>query len=348
MEPEQILNDFWSGRRSLLIAEVGINHNGDLGLAKRSIELAAQAGATAVKFQNYRTEEFISDGTLTYEYISQGQPVVESQFEMFKRLELAPEWIPLLKATCDENNVLFLSTPTGVSGLNDLLQVGVRMLKNSSDFLQHTPLIQAMARTGLPTIISTGMATLSDIENAVSAYRKVGGKNLILLHCTSTYPTPATEVNLRRIPALAKAFDCHVGLSDHSIGIVAALGAVTLGARIIEKHFTIDRTLPGPDHRFSADPEEWSQLVQAVRELESCLGSEEIAPVASELFSRSEFRLSCVAAKDLPAGHRLTESDIAFRRPGHGLPPNEIARLLGKTLAEPVSTGYIFSFEKLT
>jgi N,N'-diacetyllegionaminate synthase len=347
METEQILDDFWSGRRSLLIAEVGINHNGDWELAKRSIELAARAGATAVKFQNYRTEEFISDHTLTYQYVSQGKPVVESQFEMFKRLELPSEWIPGLKTICDENDVLFLSTPTGTSGVDDLVRVGVPMLKNSSDFLQHIPLIQAMARTGLPTIISTGMATLPDIEQAVTAYREAGGKDLILLHCTSTYPTPPTEVNLRRIQALAKTFDCRVGLSDHSMGIVAALGAVALGARIIEKHFTVDRALPGPDHRFSADPEEWSQLVHSVRELESCLGSAAIAPAASEHFGRGEFRLSCVAAKDLPAGHCLTESDIAFRRPGHGLPPNEIGRLIGRTLAESVEIGYIFSLEKV-
>jgi N,N'-diacetyllegionaminate synthase len=347
MNSEQILHDFWSGRRSLLIAEVGINHNGDWELAKQSIELAAQAGATAVKFQNYCTEEFISDRTLTYEYISQGQRVVESQFEMFKRLELPSKWIPELKAICDQNHVLFLSTPTGSTGLEDLIRVGTPMLKNGSDFLQHQPLVAAMARTGLPTILSTGMATLPDIEQAVTTYREAGGKDLILLHCTSSYPTPAAEVNLRRIPALAKAFHCHVGLSDHSQGIVAALGAVALGARIIEKHFTVDRTLAGPDHRFSADPKEWSQLVQAVRELETCLGSAEIAPAPSEQLGRVEFRLSCVAAKDLPAGHCLAESDIAFRRPGHGLPPSEIGQLLGRTLTEPVAIGYIFDLKEL-
>jgi N,N'-diacetyllegionaminate synthase len=342
----QILEDFWSGRRTLLVAEVGINHNGDLDLARKSIESASQAGAKAVKFQNYRTEEFLSDRTLTYEYISQGDKVVESQFDMFKRCELKREWLPALKETCDQYNVLFLSTPTGKEGLQDLIRVGVPMLKNGSDCLQHIPLIQAMAQTGLPTIISTGMGSFEDIREAVEAYREAGGKDLILMHCTSVYPTPPADVNLRKIPALARAFNCPVGLSDHSAGVVAALGAVALGVRIIEKHFTVDRNLPGPDHRFSSDPAELKLLVHAVRELETCLGSELIAAASAESHGRVQYRLSCVAARDLPAGHVLTEADIAFRRPGYGLPPKEFAKLLGRRLPGPVENGYIFTSEK--
>ena len=341
-----ILEDFWSGRRTLLIAEVGINHNGDLDLARKSIEFAVQAGANAVKFQNYRTEEFLSDRSLTYEYISQGEQVVESQFDMFKRCELKREWLPALKETCDQNNVLFLSTPMGIEGLQDLIRIGVPMLKNGSDCLQHIPLIQAMAQTGLPTIISTGMATFDDVREAVEAYREAGGKDLILMHCTSAYPTPPADVNLKKIPVLARAFNCPVGLSDHSAGIIAALGSVALGVRIIEKHFTVDRNLPGPDHGFSSDPAEFKLLVDSVRELELCLGSEVIAPAGSERQGRGAFRLSCVAARDLPAGHVLTQADIAFRRPGYGLPPKEIGKLLGRRVPKAIKNGYMFTLEK--
>lgn len=347
MFAHQILEKFWSGQSVLLIAEVGINHNGDLDLARQSIESAARAGVDAVKFQNYRTEDFISDRTLTYEYISQGKTVVESQFDMFKRCELPRAWLPVLKEICDQNNVLFLSTPMGKDGLDDLIQLGVPMLKNGSDCLQHISLIQGMAKSGLPTLISTGMATLEDINEAVTAYREAGGKDLVLMHCTSAYPTPPKDVNLKKIQALAKVFDCPVGFSDHSAGIIATLGAVALGARIIEKHFTLDRNLPGPDHRFSSDPEEWRQLVVAVRELEACLGSDRIVPTASEDHGRNQFRLSCVAARALPAGHSLTEADIAFRRPGNGLAPGEVSKLIGRKLLAPIESGYLFRLEHL-
>ena len=165
------------------------------------------------------------------------------------------------------------------------------------------------------------------------------------MHCTSAYPTPLADVNLRKIPVLARAFSCRVGLSDHSAGTIAALGAVALGVRIIEKHFTIDRKLPGPDHRFSSDPAELRVLVDAVRELETCLGSELIAPAPSESRGRADYRLSCVAARDLRAGHVLTEADIAFRRPGYGLPPKEFGKLLGRRLPEAVENGYMFTLE---
>jgi N,N'-diacetyllegionaminate synthase len=343
---DDILENFWAGQYTLLVAEVGINHNGDLDLARKSIQQAALAGANAVKFQNYRTEEFLSDRTLSYEYIFQGKKVVESQFDMFKRCELKREWLPALKETCDQNGVLFLSTPMGKEGLQDLIRIAVPMLKNGSDCLQHIPLIRSMAQTGLPTIISTGMATFDEIREAVEAYREAGGKDLILMHCTSAYPAPAADVNLRRIPLLAKAFTCPVGLSDHSTGIVAAVGSVALGGRMIEKHFTVDRNLSGPDHRFSSNPAEFKLLVDSVRELEACLGSEVFRPADSEMQGRGEYRLSCVAARDLPAGHILTQEDIAFRRPGYGLPPKEMRKLLERRLPEAVKNGYMFTLEK--
>ena len=329
------------GQPCFIAAEVGINHNGDLDLALRSIDAAAQAGADAVKFQNYRTEDFLSDRSLTYEYISQGNSVVESQWDLFKRCELPQSHFRKLREHCEERGVIFFSTPTGEDGVRELVEIGAPLLKNGSDYLVHLPLILAMARTGLPTVISTGMATVADIADAVNAFREADGKDLIVLHCTSSYPTPPTDVNLRKIPALAARFDCLVGFSDHSEGTAAATASVALGACFIEKHFTVDRNLPGPDHRFSSDPREFAQLVRSVRAAETLLGGNEIGPAASEEVGRREYRLSCVAVRDLPPGHRLAPRDIAFRRPGHGLQPRDVGKLLDRPLKRAITAGTV-------
>jgi N-acetylneuraminate synthase/N,N'-diacetyllegionaminate synthase len=333
------------GQPCFLAAEVGINHNGNLELAHRSIDAAADAGADAVKFQNYRTEDFVSDRLLTHEYLSQGKKVVESQYDMFKRCELAPEKLRELREHCDRRGVIFFSTPTSESGIEELVEIGVPLLKNGSDYLVNLPLIRAMARTSLPTVISGGMATFTDVKDAVDAFRGAGGRDLILLHCTSSYPTPPEDVHLRKMAALSAAFDCAVGLSDHTVGNVAAIGAVALGACMIEKHFTLDRNLPGPDHWFSADPAEFRALAEAVRSVEKSLGSAELKPAASEQLGRRDYRLSCVAARELPAGHRLLTSDIAFRRPGSGFPPKEVENLLARELVRSIPPGHVFADE---
>jgi len=333
------------GQPCFMAAEVGINHNGDMDLAHRMIDAAADSGADAVKFQNYHTEDFISDRSLTHEYVSQGKRVVESQYDMFKRYEVSPKHLLELRMHCDECHVVFFSTPMSDQGIRELVEVGAPLMKNGSDCLVHLPLIRAMARTGLPTVISTGMATYEDVKDAVDAFRGDGGKDLILLHCTSSYPTPPQDVHLRKITTLGAAFDCPVGLSDHTDGVVAAIGSVALGACMIEKHFTLDKSLPGPDHRFSADPKEFRSLVESVRFLEKSLGTPEIKPAASEQLGRRDYRLSCVAARELPAGHFLTASDIAFRRPGLGFPPKALDDLIKRKLVTEVRSGHIFMAE---
>jgi N-acetylneuraminate synthase/N,N'-diacetyllegionaminate synthase len=330
-----------------LVAEVGINHNGDLDLAHRCIDAAADAGADGVKFQNYHTEDFISDRSLTHEYVSQGKPVVESQYDMFKRYELPTACLGRLREHCERRGMIFFSTPTSEKGIDELVTLGTPLLKNGSDYLVHLPIIRAMARTGLPTILSTGMATLAEMDDAVRAFREAGGKDLILLHCTSSYPTPPADVHLRKLPVLSAAFGCPVGLSDHTWGIVAAIGAVALGACMIEKHFTLDKNLPGPDHRFSADPAEFQAMVDGVRTVEKNMGSAAIGPTPSEAAGRSNFRLSCVAARELPVGHVLTESDLAFQRPADGLPPKEAAWMIGRRLRRTVSASTKLTFEDL-
>lgn len=330
------------GFPALIAVEVGLNHNGDPELAHRMVDSAADAGADAVKFQNYRTEDFLADKEITYEYVSSGKTVVETQYEMFKRYELPASVWRELKDHCEQRNVIFFSTPTGFDGLQQLVDLGAPLLKNGSDYLLHLPLIEAMARTGIPTVLSTGMATLDEVAAAVEAFRGAGGRDLVLLHCTSSYPTPPGEVHLRKIQTLADAFDCPIGLSDHTDGTIAALGAVALGACFIEKHFTLDKTLEGPDHRFSADAAELEELVRGVRTLEANLGHAEVGPTPSEEIGRRDYRLSCVAARDLEAGHRVDRDDIAFSRPGTGVPPGDLESLLGRTLKQSVTAGTPF------
>lgn len=327
------------GAPAFVVAEIGINHNGDLDLARRMIDAAAQAGADSVKFQNYRTEDFVSDRTLTIDYVSQGTAVTESQYDLFKRCELPRAALRDLKAHCDARGLVFHSTPTSEDGIRDLVDAGAPLLKNGSDYLTNVALIRAMSRTGLPTVLSTGMATASEVDDAVRAFRETGNDRLILLHCTSAYPTPPAETNLRRIPALAAAYRCPVGFSDHTEGVAAAIGAVALGACWIEKHFTLDTGLPGPDHRFSCDPAELRALVGAVRRMEESLGTADLVPTESETNGRLAYRLSCVAARALPAGHVLADADIAFRRPGTGMPPADAHRLTGRALARGLAAG---------
>jgi N,N'-diacetyllegionaminate synthase len=322
-----------------IAVEVGLNHNGDPDLAHKMVDAAASAGADAVKFQNFRTEDFISDRSVTYTYVSAGESVTESQWDMFKRYELSADVWGELRDHCAERGVVFFSTPTSEEGVDELERLGSPLIKNGSDYLGHLPLIRRMARSGIPTVLSTGMATLDEVRAAVEAFREAGGEDLVLLHCTSSYPTPPQEANLRQIPALAAEFGVPVGFSDHTDGWLAAAASVAVGSCFLEKHFTLDRDLPGPDHRFSSDPAELRALVDAVRTAETMLGTGEVGYAPSEELGRRDYRLSCVAAADLKAGHVLIEADVEFRRPGTGVPPGEVETLLGRALARDVETG---------
>lgn len=333
--------------RCLIAAEIGINHNGDPELARRMIDAAADAGADAVKFQSYRTHEFLADRELSYTYTSRGREITESQWDLFSRCELSSDALARLAAHARARNVRFFATPTSPRGVQELAALGCELVKNGSDCLGHLPLVRAMAASGMRTVLSTGMATLAEIDEAVRAFRGAGGRELVLLACTSSYPTPDDEVHLRRIPALAAAFGVPCGFSDHSAGTSAALGAVTLGACMIEKHFTLDRDLEGPDQRFSSDPREFAELVRGVRALERQLGASAIGPTAGEQASRAAFRLSCVAAAPLRAGARLEAEQILLRRPGDGLPPTAFDFLVGKRLARDVRAGEPLSLEHL-
>ncbi|MEC9128488.1 MAG: N-acetylneuraminate synthase family protein, partial [Actinomycetota bacterium] len=327
------------GRPCFSAAEVGINHNGDLDLALEMISAAADAGADAVKFQNYRTEDFIVDRSLTHEYVSRGETIVESQYDMFKRYEMPSEWLGPLKRRCDEDGVVFFSTPTSRQGIDDLLSVGTQLIKNGSDYLGHLPLISDLARSGVPTVLSTGMAEKDEIDAAVAAYHQAGGQQLVLLHCTSVYPTPIEEASLSRMLALRERYQCPVGFSDHTEGWQASSLAVAMGAVFVEKHFTTDRTLPGPDHRFSSTPAEFRTLVDNIRFVERVMGRPTLVSGDCEQSSRHLFRLSCRASRRIPAGTVLTAEDVSISRPGDGIEPARIDEVIGRILVRTLEAG---------
>lgn len=328
-----------AGAPCFVAAEVGINHNGELSLAKEMVHAAAEAGADSVKFQNYRTDDFLSDRSLTYTYKSQGREVTEPQWDMFKRCELKPGWVGELKQECDRAGVIFFSTPTSEDGVRELVEAGAALLKNGSDYLTHAPLLEFMGTTGIPIVISTGMADQQDVDDALAAVGRGGKSDVVLLHCTSSYPTEAEDTNLSRMVTLRERYRVPVGFSDHTEGWVAGVQAVTLGASFFEKHFTLDRNLAGPDHWFSSTPDELRELVRNLRAAETRLGSASLQPAGSEAGSRRDYRLSIVAARDLREGEVLTREMVAYRRPGTGLPPRELEQLLGRRLRTGVLKG---------
>ncbi len=341
---------------AFLIAEAGVNHNGELGLALELVQVAADAGADAVKFQTFRAATLASATAPKAAYQEQTTGAGESQLAMLERLELSQADHVALKRRCRQLGIEFMSTPFGLEALELLLGVGVRRLKLGSGELTNAPLLLRAARAKLPIILSTGMSTLHEVADAVGvlafgwtapedaapslpAFRearlRVDGRaavaqNLVLLQCTTEYPAPIEQTNLRAMDTMAETFGCPVGLSDHTGGVYAALAAVARGAAVIEKHFTLDRTMKGPDHRASLEPAELAALVRGVRAVESALGSPTKDVVEAEAANRTVARRSVVAARPIAAGAPLSEADLAVKRPGGGVSPMRWWELLGR------------------
>ena len=313
-----------------IIAEMGINHNGNIGLAVEMIDQMAECGVDSVKFQTFKAEEFVSDEKEEYEYLSQGKLVRESQVDMFKRLEIAYSEFSMLFKHSRKRGLIPFSTPTENEAVDLLYNLDVGAFKIGSDDLVHTPLLKYVSEKNKPIILSSGMADQDDIDRAISNISEQGNRNIALLHCVSLYPTPDESLNLTQICSLQERYNCPVGFSDHSQGLIGVFGAVAMGAKIIEKHFTIDKNLPGPDHHFSADPRELKELVVGVRRMESAMGSAEISLANGELEMRKIARRSIVAAKDISIGDLILSKDLAYQRPGTGLMPYQADLLVGR------------------
>ncbi|MDY0329835.1 MAG: N-acetylneuraminate synthase [Thiomonas sp.] len=334
--------------RVFLIAEAGVNHNGQLDLALELVDAAKASGADAVKFQTFRAEDLALPGAATAAY-QQGATGETDQFAMLRKLELSAEQHQIIAAHCARVGIEFMSTPFSEAAVDLLVGLGVRRLKISSGEIVNRPLLAKAAATGLPLILSTGMATLDEVKQAVGWVQAAWGQeqSLTLLQCTSAYPAPDDALNLRAIATLRTETGLPTGYSDHSLGNTAALAAVALGACVIEKHLTLDRNLPGPDHRASSEPAEFAALAQDIRRIEAMLGDGIKAPRPDEIDVRAVARRSVVLATALPAGTVLRREHLQLRRPASGIPAAELDAVIGQRLRADAAAGAVLQWENL-
>jgi pseudaminic acid synthase len=314
-----------------IIAEAGSNHDRNLDQAKRLIDVAAAAGADAVKFQTFTADRIVAETKTRAKYLDGLLPDDKTMSDLFRELELPREWHADLFEHATAAGLDFISTPFDHEAVDLLDDLGVKAFKVASYELWHLPLIRDVASRGKPIICSTGMADMADVQEAVDTVAATGNEQLILLHCVVNYPPPFSDLNLRAIETLRRAFHVPVGYSDHSAGITAPIVATTLGAAVIEKHYTLSRDLPGPDHRFAIEPDELTAMVRGIRDAQAALGTgiKRMAPAEADLYVTA--RRSLFAARDLAAGSVLVEEDIAILRPGTGIEVRDLPHVIGRT-----------------
>ncbi|EAI4827471.1 N-acetylneuraminate synthase [Campylobacter lari] len=316
----------------VVIAEAGVNHNGDLNLAKKLIEVASEAGADYVKFQTFRTELCISKNAQKAEYQLKTTSHEESQFDMIKKLELSKQDHEVLIEHCKKCNIKFLSTAFDLESIDLLVELGVEIFKIPSGEITNLPYLKKIAKLNKNIILSTGMASLGEIEMALDILIDNGTQRnkITILHCNSEYPTPFKDVNLKAMQTIKEAFKLPVGYSDHTLGMIIPIAAVAMGACVIEKHFTLDKNMQGPDHLASLNPDELKTMVQSIRELEQALGNGIKKPSESETKNINIGRKSLVATSPIKKGDFFTEKNLGVKRPGNGISPMEWDNIIGK------------------
>jgi N,N'-diacetyllegionaminate synthase len=317
------------GKPCFIIAEAGVNHNGDINQAKKLVDAARQAGTDAVKFQTFRAEEVVSTKAPKASYQKKTTGAKESQYRMLKKLELNERDFEELFHYAHEKGIVFLSSPFDKDSVDLLDELGMPAFKIGSGEITNFPLLEYIARKGKPIILSTGMATLREVEEALQVIQDQGVKDIILLHCVTSYPAMAKDINLKAMETLSVAFNLPVGLSDHTVGITIPIAAVALGACVIEKHLTLDRKLPGPDHRASLEPEELRQMIEAIRDVENAMGDGIKRLTEKEEEIKKATRRSIVASTDIPQGSIITEDMFDIKRPGNGIEPKYIDKIIG-------------------
>lgn len=319
-----------------IIAEAGVNHNGDIEIAKEMVYRAKEAGCDCVKFQTFLTDDLVTREAPQAQYQVLNLGKKGSQYDMLKRLELGEEAFQVLKELCDKNDIEFMSTPFDKKSVDVLERVGVERYKMSSGDITNKPLLEYVAVKNKPIIISTGMSTLQEVKDAVKWVEGVGSTNISLLHCTSNYPTSYTEVNMNAMKTMMESFSYPIGYSDHTKGYEIPIMAVAMGACIIEKHFTLDKGMSGPDHKASLDYSELKEMVSQIRHIEDAFGNGEKRPEKSEISTREVARKSIVMACSLKAGEIIRENNLAVKRPGNGLAPSEMENVVGKRMVRDI------------
>jgi len=334
----QAFSDWFNGQTGcIIIGEIGVNHNGSLDLAKQMIDVAAEAGADAVKFQTFTAENIVTRTAEKAQYQKDNDGSEGSQLEMLKQLEFSKDNLEACRDYCAEKGVVFLSTPFDNDAADLLEAVGVAGYKVSSGDLTNLPLLAHLAAKGKPMIISTGMANMAETEEAVTTIRENGDPPLAILHCVSNYPADPAEANLRAIDTLASAFNVPTGWSDHTLGDAIAVAAIARGAKLLEKHYTLDKNLPGPDHLASLEPDEFKALIRKIRDVEAAIGDGVKRPQPSEVDTAKVARKSLVSGVAIPAGKTITEDDLVCKRPGSGFPPRMMPHIIGRRAARDIA-----------
>jgi N-acetylneuraminate synthase/N,N'-diacetyllegionaminate synthase len=336
------------GESCFIIAEAGVNHGGSIDCAKRLIDKAKLAGSDAVKFQIFNAEEMVTEQAEKAEYQKNTTDQNESQYNMIKKLELDDEEFRELARYAKERGILFLSTPFSTKSADVLEDIGVPAYKIASGEITNLPLLEHIARKGKPIILSTGMSTLEEISEALKHIKEAGENEIVILHCVTSYPARPEEINLRAIGTLRRAFSHPTGLSDHSLGIAASIAAVALGACVIEKHFTLDRNLPGPDHKASLQPDELKEMIEAIRVVEKAMGDGIKQPSAEEEKIKQIARKSVVAGTNILPGTIITEDMLKIKRPGTGIAPKDIKHVIGKIAKEAIIKDTIIKWDMIT
>lgn len=335
------------GHPCFVIAEAGVNHNGSLPLAHQLVDAAVAAGADAVKFQTFVADRLVTPTARKAAYQKEAVGDSESQFDMLRRLELSPDAHREISKQCVARGILFLSTPFDEASADFLEDLGVAAFKLPSGELTNLPFLEHVGRKGKPIILSTGMATLEEVRAALDTVLHVHCQEVVLLHCVSCYPAAPEDANLRAMDTMFGAFQRPIGYSDHTLGVEVAWAAVARGACVIEKHFTLDRKLSGPDHRASLEPPELSAMVKGIRTIEHALGNGAKMPVAAEAEVAEVARKSIVAATHIPAGATLTRDMLTMRRPGTGLRPGLLDSLLGRRTSCEIPPGSLLTLDHI-
>jgi len=335
------------GHPCFIVAEAGVNHNGDADVARRLVRAAAQAGADAVKFQTFKAERLAIEGAPKADYQLQITDPAESQLAMLRKLELTTQAYTSLVRACEDEKILFLSTPYDIEDVDFIETLGIQAFKVASGQIVEPMFLRHVASKRKPIILSTGMATFAEVDEAVRTICNAGNDKVILLQCTTNYPSRPEDANLRAMQTMREALGVQVGYSDHTQTETACLVAVALGACVIEKHFTLDKAMPGPDHSSSADPAEFGRLVKLIREAEIVLGSSLKQPVDAERRNALGMRRSIVARQLIPCGGVITEQMLTLKRPGTGIRPSRLPELIGRKAARNIQPDELVTWDAL-